>query len=120
MAVDGSSNWDSKWCSGGAGGQVLSVDLGASRYIVGFRVRHAGAGGEDSTLDTRDFEIATSPDNATWTTAVTVTGNTDDVTTHPIPAVNARYVQLHITTAQTSTNIPAARIYELETFGITW
>ena len=120
MAVDGSSNWDSKWCSGGAGGQVLSVNLGASRYIVGFRVRHAGAGGEESDWDTRDFEIATSPDNATWTTAVTVTGNTDDVTTHPIPAVSARYVQLHITTAQTSTDIEAARIYEFETYGITW
>jgi predicted alpha-1,6-mannanase (GH76 family) len=120
VAVDGSSNWDSKWCSGGAGGQVLTVDLGTPRYLVGFRVRHAGAGGENSAWDTRDFEIATSSDGTTWTNAVTVTGNTADVTTHPIPAVTARYARLHVTTAQTDPNTQAARIYEFETYGIAW
>jgi predicted alpha-1,6-mannanase (GH76 family) len=117
-ALDGSSRWDSKWCSGGAGGQTLTVDLGLPRYIVGFRLRHAGAGGEDSAWNTRDFEIETSPDNLTWTNAVTVTGNTEDITTHPIPAVTARYARLHVTTAQTATDVPAARIYELEIYGI--
>jgi hypothetical protein len=119
-AFDGASSWDSKWCAGGAGGQVLSVDLGSQRYIVGFRARHAGAGGENSTWNTRDFEIQTSPDGTTWTTVVTVTGNTADVTTHPIPAVTARYVRLHVTTAQTATDTVAARIYELEVNGISW
>ena len=119
-AVDGSSGWDSKWCSGGAGGQDLSVDLGAPSYVVGFRVRHAGAGGENVAWNTRDFEIDTSADGTTWTPAVTVTGNTDDVTTHPIPAVTARYVRLHVTTAQTATDFVSARIYEFETFGISW
>ncbi|HEY1534395.1 MAG TPA: glycoside hydrolase family 76 protein [Polyangiaceae bacterium] len=117
-ALDGSSRWDSKWCSGGAGGQTLTVDLGSARYIVGFRLRHAGAGGENSAWNTRDFEIETSPDNLTWTKAVTVTGNTENVTTHPIPAVTARYARLHVTTAQTATDVPAARIYELEIYGI--
>ncbi|HEY3667236.1 MAG TPA: glycoside hydrolase family 76 protein, partial [Polyangiaceae bacterium] len=116
-AIDGSSRWGSKWCAGGAGGQTLSVDLGAPRYIVGFRLRHAGAGGEDSAWNTRDFEIETSADDLTWTKAVTVTGNTADVTTHPIPAVAARYARLHITTAQTATDFVAARIYELEVYG---
>jgi predicted alpha-1,6-mannanase (GH76 family) len=116
-AIDGSSRWGSKWCAGGAGGQTLSVDLGAPRYIVGFRLRHAGAGGEDSAWNTRDFEIETSADDLTWTKAVTVTGNTADVTTHPIPAVTARYARLHITTAQTATDFVAARIYELEVYG---
>jgi predicted alpha-1,6-mannanase (GH76 family) len=120
MAVDGSSGWDSKWCAGGAGGQALTVDLGSPGYVVGFRVRHAGAGGENSAWDTRDFEILTSDDGTTWTTVVTVTGNTDDVTTHPIPAVTARYAQLHITTAQTATDALAARIYEFEIDGIAW
>jgi hypothetical protein len=120
LALDGSSSWGSKWCSGGAGGQVLTVDLGTPRYIVGFRVRHAGAGGENSAWDTRDFEIATSSDGTTWANAVTVTGNTADVTTHPIPAVTARYMQLHVTTAQTDPNTLAARIYEFETYGIAW
>ena len=117
-AVDGSSRWDSKWCSGGAGNQTLNLDLGAARYIVGFRLRHAGAGGENTAWNTRDFELETSPDNVTWTRAVTVTGNTADITTHPIPAVTARYVRLHVTTAQTATDFLATRIYEFEVYGI--
>ena len=117
-AIDGSSRWDSKWCSGGAGGQTLSVDLGSARYIVGFRLQHAGAGGENTAWDTRDFEIQTSTDGQTWSTAVTVTGNTSDVTSHPIPAVTARYARVHVTTAQTATDFVAARIYEFEIYGI--
>ncbi len=119
MAIDGSSGWDSKWCAGGAGGQTLTVDLGSPRYIVGFRLRHAGAGGENSAWDTRDFEIQTSVDAQTWSTAVTVTGNTADITTHPIPAVTARYARVHVTTAQTATDFASARIYEFEIDGIT-
>jgi len=117
MAIDGSSRWDSKWCAGGAGGQTLTVDLGSSRSIVGFRVQHAGSGGENSAWNTRDFEIETSADGGTWTRAVTVTGNTSDITTHPVNPVTARQVRLHVTTAQTATDFVAARIYELEIFG---
>jgi hypothetical protein len=117
-AIDGSSNWDSKWCSGGASGQILTLDLGTPRYVVGFRVRHAGAGGEDKSWNTKDFEIQVSPDQTTWSTVVAVTGNTEDVTTHPIPAVTARYARLHISQAQTATDLLATRIYEFEVYGI--
>jgi hypothetical protein len=116
-AVDGSSRWDSKWCASGEGGQTLSVDLGAARKLVGFRVRHAGAGGENAAWNTRDFELETSADGQAWARAATVTGNTADVTTHPIAPVTARYARLHVTHAQTSTDVVAARIYELEIFG---
>lgn len=116
-AFDGSSAWDSKWCSGGASGQVLSVDLGAALDVVGFRVRHAGAGGENSAWNTRDFEIETSMDGASWRKVVQVTGNTQDVTEHPILVVSARYVRLHVSQAQTDTQFLAARIYELEVLG---
>jgi predicted alpha-1,6-mannanase (GH76 family) len=120
-AIDGSSRWDSKWCSAGPGNQWLAVDLGAVRSIVGFRLRHAGAGGESSTWDTRDFEIATSIDGQAWTAAVAVVGNTADVSTHPVAPVGARYVRLHVTTAaQPGAGAPAAaRIYELEVLGAT-
>jgi predicted alpha-1,6-mannanase (GH76 family) len=117
-AIDGSSRWDSKWCAGGAGGQTLSVDLGAARKMVGFRVRHAGAGGEGSAWNTRDFELETSADGQAWSRAVTVVGNMADVTTHPIVPVTSRFARLHVTTAATGTDTPAARIYELEIFGV--
>ena len=116
--LDGSARWDSKWCAGGAGAQTLSVDLGATRDVVGFRVRHAGAGGENATWNTRDFELETSADGQTWARAVTVVGNTADVTTHPIVPLRSRFARLHVTTAQTATDLPAARIYELEIFGV--
>jgi hypothetical protein len=102
------------------GALVACGTSGQARYVVGFRVRHAGAGGEDSSLNTRDFEIDLSSDDATFTPAVAVTGNTADLTTHPIPAQNARYARLHITTAQTATDAPSARIYEFEVFGVGW
>ena len=116
--IDGSARWDSKWCSSGVGDQTLSVDLGASRKIVGFRVRHAGAGGEDAAWNTRDFELDTSADGQAWARAATVVGNTANVTTHAVAPIMARFARLHVTTAQTATNIPAARIYELEIFGV--
>jgi hypothetical protein len=117
-AVDGSVRWDSKWCSGGAGDQTLSVDLGSARQVVGFRLQHAGAGGENSAWNTRDFEIQTSTDGQAWSPAVSVTGNTSDITIHPVAPVSARYARLHITTAQTATDFLAARIYEFEIFGV--
>jgi hypothetical protein len=115
-AIDGNGR-TTKWCSGGTGGQTLAVDLGAPRSIVGFRVRHAGAGGENPAWNTRDFELETSADGQAWTRAVTVTGNTADVTTHPTFPTTARHARLHVTTAGTATDIPAARIFELEIFG---
>lgn len=116
-AFDGSSRWGSKWCGGGAGDQSLTVDLGAARSVVGFRLRHAGSGGEAPAWNTRDFELDVSLDGAAWTRAVTVKGNVADVTTHGLVPVQARYARLHVTEAQTGPDIPAARIYELEVFG---
>jgi predicted alpha-1,6-mannanase (GH76 family) len=116
-AIDGTAAFGSKFCAGGASGQTLVVDLGAPRYVVGFRVRHAGDGGEDPAWNTRDFEIETSLDGSSYAPSVAVTDNTADVTTHFLPGRDARYVRLHVTTAQTRADLQAARIYELEVFG---
>jgi hypothetical protein len=116
-AFDGASRWNSKWCSGGASGQTLVADLGAARTVVGFRLRHAGAGGENKAWNTRDFELETSMDGQTYAPVVSVTGNTEDVTTHPIRPTLARYARLHVSQAQTATDFVAARIYEMEVFG---
>jgi V8-like Glu-specific endopeptidase len=116
-AVNGSvtgGNTD-KWCSLAAGTKFLQVDLGSSFNVGSFIVRHAGAGGESTGLNTRDFNIQTSTDNATWSTAVTVAGNTGSATSHPIATRAARYVRLNIT-LPTQTTDAAARIYELEVY----
>lgn len=116
-AVNGSvsgGNSD-KWCSQ-AGSKYLQVDLGTTASITSFTVRHAGAGGESTTYNTKAFTISLSTDGSTWTTAVTVTNNTASVTTHPIAATNAHYAKLTVTTPTQSSD-PTARIYEFEVYG---
>lgn len=116
-AVDGNTTYDNKWCSGATNGQYwLKVDLGSSMTVGRFVIYHAGAGGENSQWDTRDFNIQVSTDNANWTTVVTVTGNTSDITTNTISSRQARYILLNITNPQSSSQYVAARIYELEVF----
>ncbi|WP_436500462.1 discoidin domain-containing protein [Actinokineospora sp. HUAS TT18] len=115
-AVNGSvsgGNTD-KFCSL-VSSKWLRVDLGASVSVGKFTVRHAAAGGESASYNTRAFQIQTSTNGTSWTTRVTVTGNTESVTTHQITPVTARYVRLVITTP-TQTSDPAARIYEFETY----
>ena len=81
-------------------------------------MRHAGAGGENAAWNTRDFELDTSADGQSWTRAVTVTGNTANVTTHPIvPLTVALRAPTRHDRRRPRPTVPAARVYELEIFG---
>lgn len=115
-AVNGSVSGGTtdKWCSLGSA-KWWRVDLGGTFSLKSFTLRHAGAGGESASWNTRDFTLQVSSDGTNWSTVVMVTGNTANVTNHPITAVNARYVRLNIT-SPTSTTDNAARVYEVEVF----
>jgi predicted alpha-1,6-mannanase (GH76 family) len=115
-AVDGNAR--SKWCAPGAGGQTLSIDLGESRNVTGFVVRHASSQGEDAAWNTSAFEIAVSNDATNWLEVAKVTGNTEAITTHYVPQVAAKHVRLHVTQAESTPTGGAARIFELEVLGI--
>ncbi|RCG28633.1 mucin-5B [Sphaerisporangium album] len=114
-AVNGTWNGGNadKWCSLGAS-KWLRVDLGASTAIKRFVVRHAGAGGEKQSFNTRDFDIQVSNDGNIWTNAVQARGNTADVTTHAVN-VSGRYVRVNVIKPTNDTDT-AARIYELEAY----
>ncbi|MFJ8667534.1 discoidin domain-containing protein [Streptomyces sp. NPDC093600] len=116
-AVNGSvsgGNAD-KWCTTTTA-KWLEVDLGSTRTLDRFVVRHAGAGGEDTAWNTRDFAIKVRGSTADpWTTAANVTGNTAATTTHPV-TLTARHIRLEIT-RPTQTGDAAARIYEFEAWG---
>ncbi|MDT5034822.1 MAG: hypothetical protein QOE03_7, partial [Micromonosporaceae bacterium] len=118
-AVNGSisgGNTD-KWCSAGAAGtQFWQVDLGSIHSVNQIVIDHAGAGGEQTGWNTRDFNLQLSTDGVAFTTVATVTANTASVTTHNITAVNAQFVRLNIVTP-TSNGDGAARIYEVQVFG---
>jgi hypothetical protein len=112
-AVNGSwlAGSTDKWCSTSAN-RWLQVDLGTKQRVGSVVLRHAGAGGEYPTWDTRDFDLQTSDDGSSWTTRAQVRGNTADSTTTSI-GVDARYVRVNVVTPTQDGNT-AARIYELE------
>jgi hypothetical protein len=120
-AVDGGTTniFTDKWCSL-ATNKWLRIDLGATYQLESFAVVHAGAAGESTRYNTRDYTIKTSRDGQLWTTAVTVVGNTLNTTVHHLPvAVSARYIDLNITAAEQSTLAGlggAARIYEVQAY----
>jgi predicted alpha-1,2-mannosidase len=114
-AVNGSvsgGNTD-KWCSLGAT-KWWQVDLGQSFALSSVTVRHAGAGGESTTWNTRDFDLQTSANGTTWTTVAQVRGNAASVSTHAVSG-NARYVRLNVITPAQDANT-AARLYEVEVY----
>ncbi|NEZ40731.1 discoidin domain-containing protein [Paenibacillus alvei] len=113
MAVDGSAY--SKWCSNASGDKWLKIDLGQSYNISRWVVKHAGAGGESTSYNTKNFKLQKSSDGITWTDVDTVTNNTANITDRNVTAFSSRYVRLYITTPTQNTDI-AARIYELELY----
>ncbi|MFJ6622687.1 discoidin domain-containing protein [Kitasatospora sp. NPDC091335] len=116
-AVNGSVSGGTadKWCALTAA-KSLEVDLGSAKQLAKFVVKHASAGGESTSFNTRDFAVQVrSGANDPWTTVADVTGNTAGTTTHPVNTT-ARYVRLVVTTP-TQNGDPAARIYEFEAWG---
>ncbi|WP_186438516.1 discoidin domain-containing protein [Cohnella terricola] len=114
-AVDGSVINNSKWCSK-SNNRWLQVDLGSVQVINKFVTKHASAGGESATWNTKSYNIQVSNDGANWSTVVNVSNNTSGVTTDNITAISARYIKLNVTTPTQNTD-PAARIYEFEVYG---
>jgi hypothetical protein len=115
-AVNGTVNGGNtdKWCSLGAS-RWMQVDLGATQAVSRVVLKHAGAGGENSAWNTRDFTVQWSTNGTSWTTVATVTGNVLSSTTHDFATVQARYLRLNVTTPASDGNA-AARIYEFEAY----
>ncbi|WP_320673030.1 LamG-like jellyroll fold domain-containing protein, partial [Patulibacter defluvii] len=103
-----------KWCSSAATRQ-LTVDLGQARSLGSVVLRHAQAGGEAATLNTRDFRVQYSDDGSAWETVATVTGNSAAVTTTVPRRRSARYVRIVVDRPEQGSGT-LARIYELEVY----
>jgi Domain of unknown function (DUF1929)/F5/8 type C domain/Galactose oxidase, central domain len=106
-----------KFCTKVSSTRYLRVDLGSRQAVTTFVVKHAGAGGESSALNTRSYRIQTrTRTSGSWSTALTVTGNTANVTTSTVAARTARQVRLVITQSEQGSSAGAARIYEFEVY----
>jgi hypothetical protein len=109
-AVNGSvsGGTSDKWCSGVAGAKTLEVDLGIYRQLSKLVVKHAGAGGEAASMNTKNFVLETSAGGGVWATAATVSNNAASVTTNTVTG-NMRWIRL-------TTTDPVARVYEFEAY----
>lgn len=107
-----------KWMDHTPGDKWLQFDLGMKYYVSRWNVVHAEAGGERSTLNTKDFQLEYSHDGTTWHKVDEVIGNTEAITDREFPEVGARYWRIYITNpSQDGTDI--ANIYNLNLFGRT-
>lgn len=113
-AVDGTVANNSKWCLSSSGDKWIRVNLGQNYDITRWVVKHAGAGGENVSYNTKDFKLQKSPDGLTnWTDVDQVTGNTENTTDRNVPFAS-QHVRLFITNSGSD---DAARIYEIEIYG---
>ncbi|HEY6739522.1 MAG TPA: discoidin domain-containing protein [Actinopolymorphaceae bacterium] len=117
-ATDG--RWDAEedgWVARTSGSTWLSVDLGRTREISGYRIKHAGYGGSPygTARNTRAFavEVSRRP-HGPWRAVDVVSGNTENLTDRVLPdPVRARFVRLRIV-QPTQTAERIARILEFE------
>ncbi len=98
--------------------RFLQVDLGSAQTVSAFVVKHAGLGGEHTGWNTAAFTIATSTDGTTFSPAVSVTGARNSRTYHPIPARTRAICAVRPTSTPANDGNAAARIYELEVYGV--
>ena len=113
--VDG--NLSTKWCAGNSSTYYITIDLGQPMDIGKWTVKHAGAGGESASYNTRDFKLQVSTDKVNFSDVDTVTGNTSNVTERFVKTYG-RYVRLFITAATQPGQDNFARIYEFSVDGI--
>lgn len=114
-AVDGDVT--KKWCATGTPPHELTIDLGKEMMIGQICISHAQAGGEGADMNTKAYKVFVSEDGTDYQEVVSVTKNTKDVTLDTFAPVKARYVKLSVI-KPTQGSDTAARIYEVEVYGI--
>ena len=111
---DGTSAQGYQWIAAEKGRQSITFGFPETYVIDRYVIRHVGSAGEDSRMNTRDFEVSVSEDGVNWQSVDRQRGNISDVSDIDIPAVEARYVRIDIT-GPGKGNI--ARIGDVEIYG---
>ncbi|MEV6964289.1 LamG-like jellyroll fold domain-containing protein [Hamadaea sp. NPDC051192] len=107
------SGTSTSFCSAEASAWI-QAQYSTLRDVGRITIRHAEAGGQAASLNTKDFDVLTSADGGTWTTRKQVRGNTQAISTVTLdPIVQAKYLKIVVVTP-TQSGTGAARIYEIE------
>ncbi|WP_327583899.1 discoidin domain-containing protein [Nonomuraea sp. NBC_00507] len=99
---DPETRWVSQTNASASDPQWVTVDLGETKTIDRWVVRHNGYQGRADAfqrLNTQHFTLQKSDDGTTWTDVDAVTGNTAELTERTAPPFTARHVRLLITGA---------------------
>ncbi|MFC4592065.1 discoidin domain-containing protein [Sphaerisporangium corydalis] len=110
------------WVSAIGKPQTLTLDLGTAKTFTRYVLRHdAAARPAETANNSKNFSLAVSSNNSTWTTVDTVSNNTANVTDRTIGSQNVRYVRLTLTeptqgTTSDSVSNPRARIGQFELY----
>ncbi len=115
FAVDGDIS--KKWCATGGAPHEITIDLGEVRAVSAVDISHAEAGGESADMNTKSYAIYASEDGGAFEEVRSVTRNTAGTTHDTFAPVNARFVKL-VVNKPTQGSDSAARIYEIEVYGL--
>ena len=115
FAVDGDIS--KKWCATGGAPHEITIDLGEVRSVSAVDISHAEAGGESADMNTKSYAIYVSEDGGAFEEGRSVTRNTAGTTHDTFAPVNARFVKL-VVNKPTQGSDSAARIYEIEVYGL--
>ena len=115
FAVDGDVS--TKWCATGAAPHEITLDLGEVNTVSAVDIFHAEAGGESADMNTKSYTILVSQDGNSFEEVYSVTKNTNGTTHNAFTPKDARYVKL-VVNKPTQGSDSAARIYEIEVYGI--
>jgi len=115
FAVDGDVT--KKWCATGSAPHEITLDLGDVKTVSAVDISHAQAGGESGDMNTKSYAIYTSKDGTDFEEVRSVTKNADGTTHDAFAPVDARYVKL-VVNKPTQGSDSAARIYEIEVYGL--
>ena len=115
FAVDGDIS--KKWCATGGAPHEITIDLGEVRSVSAVDISHAEAGGESADMNTKSYAIYVSEDGGAFEEVRSVTRNTAGTTHDTFAPVNARFVKF-VVNKPTQGSDSAARIYEIEVYGL--
>lgn len=115
FAVDGDST--KKWCAVGPDKHNITIDLGEVKDIAMLKVYHAEAGGENADMNTEEYMLEVSTDGTNFETVLDVKKNSQGTTSDAFKLTPARYVRF-TTLKPTQGSDSAARIYEIEVYGL--
>jgi hypothetical protein len=117
-AVDGTvaGGRSGKFCTKVSTLRYLQVDLGADRTVSSFVSKFSGAGGESTIYNVRGYRVETRTSTGAYSTAVTVTDNSSNVSTTTATPRTARYVRIVFTAGEQANPLGAARLFEFEVY----